>query len=382
MTMRKYVMTSIVMLPLLLTFSHAAQNWSVDPPSQPWVFSSEDSGTSSYLGVDISDVTTERLSALKLKEEKGVEVTMVDQDAPAGKAGIKEHDVILTMNGTTIESGAQLRRMIHEMPPGRVVSFGLSRDGQPLTVKVQLADKHSEFSFRGPKPGDIHVNIPEIHIPDIDIPSINMVVVTSSAHSGLMVENITPQLGEFFGVKNGNGVLVRSVDKGSRAEKAGLRAGDVIVKVNDEPVHDTSDFTHAVRSRNGGSVSVGVIRDKKEQNLNLTLPDRKESGELLDDEESLQGPLIDAESADELTELQQEVAEVQPEMELAREDARTSVRELRKDLCGQQKKMREQAEKLKNKSQLQQRQLKKDQKRLQMQMEQLRQELQGHWADI
>ena len=116
--MRKYVLTSIVLLPLLLTVSHAAQSWSVDPPAQPWVFSSEESGTSSYLGVDIADVTTERLSALKLKEEKGVEVTMVDQDAPAGKAGIKEHDVILTMNGTSIESGAQLRRMIHETPRG------------------------------------------------------------------------------------------------------------------------------------------------------------------------------------------------------------------------------------------------------------------------
>ena len=207
MTMRKYVMTSIVLLPLLLTFSHAAQNWSVDPPSQPWVFSSEDSGTSSYLGVDISDVTTERLSALKLKEEKGVEVTMVDQDAPAGKAGIKEHDVILTMNGTTIESGAQLRRMIRETPPGRIVSFGLSRDGQPMTVKVQLADKHNEFPMYGPKPGDIHVNIPEIHIPEINIPTFDWIVTTRSERSGLMVENITPQLGEFFGVKNGNGVL-------------------------------------------------------------------------------------------------------------------------------------------------------------------------------
>ena len=136
----------------------------------------------------------------------------------------------------------------------------------------------------GPNMKDFHVQIPEIHIPDIDIPSINMVVVTSSARSGLMVENITPQLGEFFGVKNGNGVLVRSVEKGSRAEKAGFRAGDVIVKVNDQPVHDTSDFTHAVQSRNGASVSVGVIRDKKEQNLNLALPDRKESGDLMEEE--------------------------------------------------------------------------------------------------
>src|SRR5947209_13284956 len=167
--MRRRAVTIIALFPLLLGLSYADQNSSVEKPGgETWVFSSEDSGTSSYLGVDISDVTTERLSALKLKEEKGVEVTMVDQDAPAGKAGIKEHDVILTMNGSAIESGAQLRRMIHETPAGRVVSFGLSRDGQPMTVKVQLADKHSEFAMMKHGPGDIHVNIPEIHVPDID----------------------------------------------------------------------------------------------------------------------------------------------------------------------------------------------------------------------
>jgi len=393
--MRRYVMTSIAILPLLLTFSHAAQKWSgPDSPAQSWVFASEDTGTSSYLGVDISDITTERLSALKLKEEKGVEVTMVDQDAPAGKAGIKEHDVILTMNGTSIESGAQLRRMIHEMPPGRVVSFGLSRDGAPLTVKVQLADKHSEFAMHGPHPGDIHVKIPDIHIPDIEMPNFEWVVTTRSERSGLMVENITPQLGEFFGVKNGNGVLVRSVEKGSTAEKAGLRAGDVIVKVNDQAVHDTSDFTHAVRSRNGGSVSIGVMREKKEQNINLTLPERKESGELLEEEESLDGPVIDAEAADELSELGEEVAKLQPQMELAVEDAQTSVRELRKDLsqdvreelqknlCDQQKKMRQDVEKLKNQSQAQQNQLKRDQDRLKMKMDRMRTELRGHSFDI
>ncbi len=379
--MRKYIASSIALLPLLLGFSQAAQNGSVDP-AQPYVFSSEDSGTSSYLGVDISDVTTERLSALKLKEEKGVEVTMVDQDAPAGKAGIKEHDVILTMNGTAIESGAQLRRMIHEMPPGRIVTFGLSRDGQPVSVKVQLADKGKEFALAGHNMDNFHVHVPEIHIPDIDIPSINMVMVTSSARSGLMVENITPQLGEFFGVKNGNGVLVRSVEKGSRAEKAGFHAGDVIVKVDDQPVHDTSDFMHAVKSRNGTAVSVGLVRDKKEQNLNLTLPERKESGELLEQEESFEGPLIDAESADDLSELGQEVAELQPQMELATENARTSVRELRKELWGQQKKLRQQTEKLRSHTHVQQRQLKRDQEKLKMQLDQLRPERLGHGFDI
>jgi serine protease Do len=358
MTMRKYVITSVVVLPLLLTFSHAAQNWSVDPPAQPWVFASEDSGTSSYLGVDIADVTTERLTALKLKEEKGVEVTMVDQDAPAGKAGLKEHDVILTMNGASIESGAQLRRMIHETPAGRVISLGLSRDGQPMTVKVQLADKHSEFAMAHPKSKEFHFEMPNIPpMPDIDIPSINMVVVTSSARSGLMVENITPQLGEFFGVKNGNGVLVRSVEKGSRAEKAGIRAGDVIVKVNDQAVHDTSDFSHAVKSRSGNSVSVGVIRDKKEQNLNLTLPARKESGELLDDESS-EDLEIDADSVVELGELQNEIAKLRPEIELAGEEVRNSMQELRKSLCEQQNESRQESAKLRKEQRKQQQVLK------------------------
>ncbi len=380
--MRNYVLTSALLLPLLLSCSYAAQSWSVDPGGQPWVFSSEDGGTGSYLGVDISDVTTDRLSALKLKEEKGVEVTMVDQDAPAGKAGIKEHDVILTMNGTAIESGAQLRRMIHETPPGRTVTFDLSRDGQPMTVKLQLADKHGEFAMAGPKAKEFHFEMPEIRVmPDIDIPSINMVVVTSSARSGLMLENITPQLGEFFGVRDGNGVLIRSVEKGSRAEKAGFRAGDVIVKVNDQPVHDTSDFTHAVRSRSSGSVSVGVIRDKKIQNLNLALPEHRTSGEL-QEEESIDDAPIDAESRLELGKLQGEIAKLRPQMELAAQEARKSTEELRKAACEQQKQIREQAEKLRKEFRPQREQLRKDQERLRIQIERMRQEMRGTWLDI
>jgi serine protease Do len=363
--MRRSIVSGIVCLPLLLGLSSAAESWSVDQNAgQPWIFSSEDAGTNSYLGVDIADVTKDRIEALKLKEEKGVEVTMVDQDAPAGKAGLKEHDVILTMNGTTIESGAQLRRMIHETPPGRVVTLGLSRDGQPMELKVQLADKHKEYSM-GPKPGDIHVNIPPIHIPDIDIPSMSMVVVTSSARSGLMVENITPQLGEFFGVKNGNGVLVRSVEKGSRAEKAGFRAGDVIVKVNNQPVHDTSDFSHAVKSRGGNSVSVGVVRDKKEQTINLTLPSRKESGDLLDEEGFQWEPMIQAESAEKLSELREELAQLRPQMELARENSRKAARQLRQDVCKQSQEIRKQAER-------QKKQLEKDMQELRREMERMR----------
>lgn len=374
--MRKYVLTSVAMLSLL-SYLPAEQNLSVDPSGQPWVFSSDETSTGAYLGVDINDVTTERMSALKLKEEKGVEVTMVDQDAPAGKAGIKEHDVILTMNGTAIESGAQLRRMIHETPAGRIVSFGLSRDGQPVTVKVQLGDKHKEFSMTGPNMKEFNFTMPEIHIsPNIDIPTINL-VVSQSLRSGLMVENITPQLGEFFGVKNGNGILIRSVEKGSRAEKAGFRAGDVIVKVNDQTVHDTSDFAHAVKSRTGNSVSVSVIRDKKEQNLNLALPESKESGDLMEDESD--DSMINAETRVELGELEDEIAKVRPDLELAVEEAGDAAAEVPKSLCAEQKKMIKDAEKMKESIKPEVEEFKQQQEKFKMQMEQLREEMNSNW---
>jgi len=383
--MRKHILTTIAMLPLLLNLAHAGQRWTADS-SQPFGIPSEDSGTSSYLGVDIADISSDRLGALKLKEEQGVEVTMVDQDAPAGKAGIKEHDVILTMNGTAIESKSQLQRMIHETPAGRVVSLGLSRDGQPMTIKVQLADRRNEFSHMKMKDGDweknIHVEVPPIpNLPDFDVPNIGVVVVHSSMRSGLMVENLTPQLGEFFGVKNGNGVLVRSVEKGSRADKAGLRAGDVITRVGDQPVHDTSDFTHALHSHTTGAVGVGVIRDKKEQTLTITLPERKESGEMI--EESLEEPELDEETQIELSEVQNEIANLRPQMELMREETREATTELRKTLCDQQKEIQEQAEKLGRELQPEnQEELEKGREKLQQEMEEFHLQMSGESFDI
>lgn len=383
--MRKHILTTIALLPLLLNMAQAGQSWTIDS-SQIFGIPSEDSDTNSYLGVDIANITSDRLGVLKLKEEQGVEVTMVDQDAPAGKAGIKEHDVILTMNGTTIESKTQLQRMIHETPPGRVVTLGLSRDGQAMTIKVQLADRRNEFSQMWPKDKfkdkDFHVEIPPIpNLPEIDIPNIGVVYVHSSMRSGVMVENLTPQLGEFFGAKNGNGVLVRSVEKGSRAEKAGLRAGDVITKVGDQPIHDTSDFTHALHSHSAGSVSVGVIRDKKEQTLTLTLPERKESGEMM--EESLEEPELEVDAQCDLSEVQDELAKLRPQMELAKqmaqEESVKAQREMRRAFRSQQKAMKQQAEKS---SQEVQRELEKSREKLQQEMEQLRLQLHSDSFDI
>jgi membrane-associated protease RseP (regulator of RpoE activity) len=127
------------------------------------------------------------------------------------------------------------------------------------------------------------INIPAIHIPPINMPEIDVpsvVVIHSPRSSGIMVENLTPQLGEFFGVKGANGVLIRSVEKGSRAEQAGFRAGDVIVKVNGSSVNDSSDFTRLLRERKENKATVTVIRDHREQTLTLSLPEPRRSGSL------------------------------------------------------------------------------------------------------
>lgn len=381
--MRKQFLTAVALLPLLLNLSHAAQKWPLDS-SQPLGIPSEDSGTSAYLGVDIADITSDRLGALKLKEEHGVEVTMVDQDAPAGKAGFKEHDVLLTLNGTAVESKTQLQRMIRETPPGRVVTFGLSRDGQPMTIKVQLGDRRNEFARLPLKDlnKEYHFEMPQMpNMPDFDVPNVGVVVVHSSLRSGLMVENLTPQLGEFLGAKNGNGVLVRSVEKGSRADKAGLRAGDVITRVGEQTVHDTSDFTRALRAHNTGSVSVGVIRDKKEQTLTITLPEPKDTGEMI--EESLETPELNAETQTELSEVQNEIARLRPQIELAREETRKASTEMRKALCDQQKQLREQEQKLRQELRPKVREeLQKSRERLQREMEQLRRQMAADALDI
>lgn len=378
--MRKSGIFVALFVLLAAAIAYAAQCLSYEPFTESFGYSSEEFyGGGSYLGVDTRNVTPDRMGPLKLKQEQGVEVTMVDRDAPAGKAGIKEHDVILSINGTEVESVEQLRRMIHEIPPGRVISVGISRDGQPLTLKAPLADRRKAFAFASPKVEDFHFEMPAM--PDIDMP-VSVVVVHSSMRSGLMVENLTPQLGDFLGAKDGQGVMVRSVDKGSHAEKAGFHAGDVIIRVNDERIHDAGDFTHALHSqKSGSSVTVGIIRDKKEQTLTLTLPEHRQSGGVF--EESFEVPEIDAESQLETLDLQKQMEAIKPQLAMAAQQAMRAAREAQRqqqvELQKQQAELRQQRDERRKQMKEEERQL--QQQRLELQ-EQLRQHLDQKTSEI
>ena len=236
----------------------------------------------SYLGVGVADVSAERVQALKLKDDRGVEVIQVDQDAPAGKAGFKEHDVIVGFNGTPVESQEQFKRLMRETPPGRAVSMDIMRDGQSQSIKVQLADrKKLESSVWPREPQDFAFAMPPTPpippMPDFPHAWPDQSYTRIRSTSGVTLESLTPQLGDYFGVRNGDGMLVRAVQKGSAAETAGLRAGDVIVKVGDQKISDNSDWREALRNGKNGKVSLVIVRDKKELTLSMSVPTRRGS---------------------------------------------------------------------------------------------------------
>jgi predicted metalloprotease with PDZ domain len=297
--------------------------------------------------VDSRDVTPERMSSLKLRSDQGVEILMVDQDAPAGKAGLKEHDVILSFNGKAVQDVDQLRRMIRDTAPGSKVSLSISRDGQQQNVQVELADRKKIMIA-----GDHVIHIPKIEIPpmpEIDVPSFAM--LQYSRRNGLMVENMSQQLGDFFGVKNGKGVLVRNVEKNSPAETAGFKAGDVIIRIGSEPIENMSDWNQTLRQQQTGKVPVTVIREKHEQTFTLSLPERRGDRS----SRSISG-LADLDNI--TVEIGDLGPQIQKEMELARvevqkafndrklrEDMRNAQRSLNKSLQLNQKELQKQMEK-------------------------------------
>ena len=223
----------------------------------------------SYLGVFVAEVDAERAKALKLPDENGVEITRVEHDSPADKAGLRAGDVVLSYNGEKIEGMEQFRRMIRETPPGRHAVLTVFRNGTTQTIKAVIgAMKAQTFIFHGNAPS-IQINGPEMAGPPIVAPDLPKILSGSkSVVLGVETEPISEQLAKFFGVNGG--VLIRTVLSGTAAEKAGLRAGDVIIKADDREIDSPWKLSVVVREAlaNHRALGLQVVRDK--QPLSIT----------------------------------------------------------------------------------------------------------------
>jgi serine protease Do len=232
-------------------------------------------GNRSFLGVHVAEIDAERAKALNLREEHGVEITRVEEDSPASKGGLNTGDVVLEYNGQRVEGTEQFIRMVRETPAGRQAKLLVNRKGANVTLAVTLGSR-KDHGYSG---GTIHfppVDLPEIRIPEIRIPDVPRAYMSwRNGSLGVEVESLESQLAEYFGVKSG--VLVRSVTKDSPAEKAGLKAGDVIVKVDQEKVTNPREVSSALRGAKSKTVPLVVVRNQKETTVTVTVQnDRSE----------------------------------------------------------------------------------------------------------
>jgi C-terminal processing protease CtpA/Prc len=229
----------------------------------------------------LNDVTAEKARDLKLPGEYGALVESVDADSAAAKAGVEKGDVIVEFAGERVRSAAQLRRLIRETPAGRTVSMQVIRDGQARTLSAKLQSRTN----------GLHIQVPEIHIPEIHMPRINPPLFDYRGFNfqfgagrfslGISGDELTTQLASYFGVKQGKGVLVREVVVGSPAEKAGLKAGDVIVAVDGKSVATVAELRDALEIKSGEEkrkLNLTIVRDRHEQTVPVEL-EKPELGE-------------------------------------------------------------------------------------------------------
>ncbi len=218
-----------------------------------------------YLGVGVVDMSSERVKALKLPDDSGIEVTRVEENSPASKAGLQQGDVIVEINEKKIDGVEEFVGAVAESNPGTKVSLGVWRKGGKQTLSATLGSRPVPvFSMNGPDPSGWLISPPTAPMP----PSVGDVwgLTGQAPRIGFEGESLTPQLADFFGVKEG--VLVRTVTEKTSASKAGLKAGDVICKVNGTPVSSTrevSGIVHAARK----NVTFTVMRNHKEITLNV-----------------------------------------------------------------------------------------------------------------
>ncbi|HET8947443.1 MAG TPA: PDZ domain-containing protein [Candidatus Polarisedimenticolia bacterium] len=252
----------------------------------------------SWLGVQIADVDMDRGKELGLRDVHGAEVQSVAPGSPAEEAGIKEGDVITEYQGSRIEGVAQLTRLVRETPSGRTARVEVWRNGSSKDLTVQMKEREHDGDdedlpghmqiwtdddgdgkmtwFKAPTPPEPpDVNLEELE--GLGDKLAMMGVAGGRPRLGVTVDTVGKQLADYFGVKQGSGVLVTSVGKGSVAESAGIKAGDVIVKVDDESVSDAGDLHMAMRHRRDKALTLTVVRERHETTVKVPAPPEDET---------------------------------------------------------------------------------------------------------
>ena len=217
----------------------------------------KDKNTKGWIGVSIQDVTEKIAKREKLKSEEGAYINEIMDDSPAKSAGLQESDVVVEFNGRSIYDADDLAKSVQKMAPGTKTSIVVIRNGEKKTVQVTVgkAPRGESFAFAFPRSR---------------APIMRMF---RSHHSlGLALMNLNKQLGEYFGAPEDEGVLVEQVESKSEGEKAGFKAGDVILRIGKRSIYDVEDVQRALDAyRDEGKVDVEVLRKGSRKSLSVDI---------------------------------------------------------------------------------------------------------------
>ena len=220
-----------------------------------------------FLGVYTRNLDAAMLEALNFDGD-GILIDDVVKDSPAQKAGLKAGDIITQVNDRKMISTKSLKRALWRVDPGETAVVHVWRDGKKKEYTITVAEKPEKQLFSS-ESGVWHSD---------DGGTVVWGEPAKRAFLGVTVEGLSDQLAEYFGVEPEGGALISQVVEGSAAEKAGLKAGDVLVKIGKDEIHDSGDVTSAIRSHEpGDEVEVVVMRDRKEKSLKATLGEKEGS---------------------------------------------------------------------------------------------------------
>lgn len=224
-----------------------------------------------WMGVYTQSVDRDLAEALDLKTTRGAIINNVADDSPAETAGLKKDDIIIAIDKVEIDDAADLTEQILAHKAGDEITVTVLRDGAEQDVTLTLESRRRGdvvvWSMDDDNPWKSKAYAEALDRYYTDEPY---------GYLGVQVDDLSAQLGEYFGVDKGRGALVSEVEKASPAEAAGLKAGDVIVAIDDEKVYDSRDVTDLIREqKKGDAVSIRVIRDKKEVTLSATLDEQE-----------------------------------------------------------------------------------------------------------
>jgi serine protease Do len=224
----------------------------------------------SGIGVRVRDVEAADVTRGKLSAAAGAVIDDVTTDSPADKAGMKVGDIVVGYDGDRVKSARQFARLVQETPEGREVEASVVRNGDKVTVKVTPAAP--ETLRRALEPlRNLRNNLNDrlaLAMPRNGAGVMGRLAARSRGRLGVTVEDLSDQLGEFLG--STGGVLVTSVDASGPGRAAGLKAGDVITKVNGQAVNDTIQLRARLAAA-PPEATITIVRDHKEQTLTAKL---------------------------------------------------------------------------------------------------------------